>query len=148
MEYAGQDRRDAPRGGGCPDTDPYTCAMTGLILFAHGARDPRWAEPFERLRQKVEIACPGVPVALAYLDLMTPDLPGAADALVAVGCRALRVVPIFLGRGGHVRKDLAVLLALVATRHPAVHVDVLPAIGEDDAVLQTMADVCVTGLRA
>ena len=89
-----------------------------------------------------------MPVALAYLDLMAPNLPGAADALVAAGCRALRVVPIFLGRGGHVRKDLADLLALVAQRHPAVHVDVLPAIGEDDAVLQTMADVCVSGLRA
>jgi sirohydrochlorin ferrochelatase len=21
----------------------------GIILFGHGARDPRWAEPFERL---------------------------------------------------------------------------------------------------
>jgi sirohydrochlorin cobaltochelatase len=140
--------RHATRCDSCPDSDPYTGVMTGLILFAHGARDPRWAEPFERLRQKVEIARPGVPVALAYLDLMAPNLPGAADALVAAGCRALRVVPIFLGRGGHVRKDLADLLTLVAQRHPAVHVDVLPAIGEDDAVLQTMADVCVTGLGA
>jgi sirohydrochlorin cobaltochelatase len=123
-------------------------AATGLILFAHGARDPRWAEPFERLRAKVEAARPGVHVALAYLDLMAPDLPGAADALVAAGCDALRVVPIFLGRGGHVRKDLADLLARVAERHPAVPVEVLPAIGEDDLVLQTMADVCVSGLRS
>jgi sirohydrochlorin cobaltochelatase len=120
---------------------------TGLILFAHGARDPRWAEPFERLRGKVAETCPGVPVALAYLDLMTPDLPGAADALVAAGCRALRVVPIFLGRGGHVRKDLADLLMRVAERHPAVPVEVLPAVGESDPVLQAMADVCVSGLQ-
>ncbi|OXH83150.1 cobalamin biosynthesis protein CbiX, partial [Burkholderia multivorans] len=21
----------------------------GIVLFGHGARDPRWAEPFERL---------------------------------------------------------------------------------------------------
>jgi sirohydrochlorin cobaltochelatase len=122
-------------------------APTGLILFAHGARDPQWAEPFERLRDKVEAACPGAPVALAYLDLMTPDLPGAADALVAAGCRALRVVPVFLGRGGHVRKDLRDLVAVVAARHPAVHVEVLPAIGENDLVLQTMADVCISGLQ-
>ena len=122
-------------------------APVGLILFAHGARDPRWAEPFERLRGKVEVACPGVPVALAYLDLMAPDLPGAADALVAAGCRALRVVPVFLGRGGHVRKDLADLLAVVTARHPAIRVEVLPAVGESDLVLQTMADVCVFGLQ-
>ena len=120
-------------------------APVGLILFAHGARDPRWAEPFERLRGKVEVACPGVPVALAYLDLMAPDLPGAADALVAAGCRALRVVPVFLGRGGHVRKDLADLLAVVTARHPAIRVEVLPAVGESDLVLQTMATCAFSG---
>ena len=38
----------------------YNCRMTGLILFAHGARDPRWAEPFERLKRKVEAARPGL----------------------------------------------------------------------------------------
>ena len=26
----------------------------GIVLFAHGARDPRWAEPFERLRSQVK----------------------------------------------------------------------------------------------
>ena len=25
----------------------------GLILFAHGARDPRWAEPFEAVAARV-----------------------------------------------------------------------------------------------
>ena len=119
---------------------------TGLLVFAHGARDPRWAEPFERLRHKVEAACPGVPVALAYLELMAPDLPGAADALVAAGCRALRVVPVFLGQGGHVRGDLPDLLAAVSARHPAVRLEILPAVGENDLVLQKIAEVCVSEL--
>ncbi len=48
----------------------------GMILFGHGARDPRWAEPFERLAAKLR-AQRSDPVALAFLELMTPDLPTA-----------------------------------------------------------------------
>lgn len=25
----------------------------GIVLFGHGARDPRWAEPFERLAARL-----------------------------------------------------------------------------------------------
>jgi sirohydrochlorin cobaltochelatase len=121
-------------------------SVTGLILFAHGARDPRWAEPFERLKRKVEAARPGLPVALAYLEIMQPDLPAAADALIAAGCRSLRIVPVFLGQGGHVREDLPAVVATVAARHPAIAVALATAIGEHDAVLDRIADVAIEGL--
>src|SRR5260221_5432718 len=101
--------------------------MTGLILFAHGARDPRWAEPFERLKRKVQTARPGVPVSLAYLEIMQPDLAGAVDALADAGCRSLRIVPVFLGQGGHVREDLPAVVAAVRARRPELHIDVLEA---------------------
>ena len=35
--------------------------------------DPRWAEPFERLKRKVQTARPDC-VALAFLEIMQPDL--------------------------------------------------------------------------
>jgi sirohydrochlorin cobaltochelatase len=120
--------------------------VTGLILFAHGARDPRWAEPFERLKRKVQTARPSAPVSLAYLEIMHPDLVGAADQLVAAGCRSLRIVPVFLGQGGHVREDLPAMVATLAARHPAVAITLMTAVGEHDAVLDRIADVAVEGL--
>lgn len=120
----------------------------GLILFAHGARDPRWAEPFERLRRKVATAVPGTPVALAYLELMQPDLATAATQLVRAGCRSLRVVPIFLGQGGHVRQDLPALVARVQSDHPGVTVTLQTAVGEDERVLDRIAEVCIQGAAA
>ena len=119
---------------------------TGLILFAHGARDPRWADPFVRLRDKVETALPGTPVALAYLELMQPDLAAAAAELIAAGSTALRVVPVFLGQGGHVREDLPVLVREVQAAHPGVEVVLQTAVGEDDAVLDSIAEVAVRGI--
>jgi sirohydrochlorin cobaltochelatase len=119
---------------------------TGVILFAHGARDPRWAQPFERLRTLVEQERPGVRVALAYLEIMAPDLGSAADALVADGCRSLRVVPVFLGQGGHVRQDLPRLVEAIRARHPGVPVELRMAVGEDPAVLGSIAAAALGGL--
>jgi len=119
---------------------------TGLILFAHGARDPRWAEPFERLREKVVRARPGTPVRLAYLEQMRPDLDTAVDELLEVGCRVIRIAPVFLGQGGHVRQDLPVLVQSVSSRHPEARIALAEAVGENDAVLDAMAAACIAVL--
>ncbi|MCC7217557.1 MAG: CbiX/SirB N-terminal domain-containing protein [Burkholderiales bacterium] len=121
---------------------------TGLILFGHGARDARWAEPFHRLADKVARARPDVPLRLAFLDFMQPDLETAAEALVAAGCEALRIVPVFFGQGGHLREDVPRVVAAVRARHPGVAVEVLDAIGENDAVLGAIARVAVDALPA
>jgi len=114
-------------------------ATRGVILLAHGARDPRWSEPFEALRERFAALAPDVPVALAFLELMTPDLAGAARALVAQGCRALTVVPVFLGVGGHVRRDVPALVAAIAREHPDATIALAPALGEDAGVQDAMA---------
>ena len=56
----------------------------GLILFAHGARDAEWAEPFERLLDLVRQRAPQTQVRLAYLELMRPDI-AAGKAWGALG---------------------------------------------------------------
>src|SRR5262245_49768886 len=119
---------------------------TGLILFAHGARDARWREPFERLVRKVEAARPDLAVSLAFLELMQPDLATAAGALAARGCRTLRIVPVFLGQGGHVREDLRAAVEEVRARHPDLSIELRIAIGEDEAVLDEIVNAAITGL--
>ena len=121
-------------------------AMNGLVLFAHGARDPRWREPFERLAAKTRIERPGLAVRLAFLEFMEPDLDAAVDDLAAHGCTAIRVVPVFLGQGGHVRDDLPAAVAGVRERHPGIAVALRQAVGEDDSVLDRIAAVAVEGL--
>jgi sirohydrochlorin cobaltochelatase len=114
----------------------------GIILFGHGARDPRWAEPFERLAAKLR-ALRGDPVSLAFLELMTPDLPAAVAAQAADGCDAITVVPVFFGQGGHVRRDLPEVVARCREAHPDVVIHCATAVGEDDAVLDAVAAYCV-----
>lgn len=111
----------------------------GLLLFAHGARDPNWARPFQAVAQCVRDGRPGLPVRLAFLEFMAPDLPGGCAELVAAGCNRVDVVPLFLGAGGHVRKDLPALLAQMRERHPGVTFMLHAAVGEHALVVEAMA---------
>lgn len=112
----------------------------GLILFAHGSRDPRWAEPFEAIREAVRARAPALPVQLAYLELMQPDLATAADALVAEGCTRIDVLPLFLGTGGHLRRDLPPMVDAIRARHPQVSASLHGAAGESPALVAAMAE--------
>ncbi len=110
-----------------------------LVLLAHGARDPRWAEPFEAVVARVRAAAPGVPVVLAFLELMQPSLAEAVAALVAEGVTRVDVVPLFLGTGGHLRQDLPPLVEALRAAHPGVAIGLHAAIGEHAAVIDAMA---------
>jgi sirohydrochlorin cobaltochelatase len=117
----------------------------GLLLFAHGARDPRWALPFEDVAGRIRAADPAVPVALSFLEFMSPGLVEAGASLAAQGCDRIDVVPLFLGAGGHVRKDLPALLEQLRHAHPQVRWLLRAAVGEEDEVIEAMAR---TALRA
>jgi len=119
-----------------------------LLLFAHGARDARWALPFEDVARRVALLSPQTPVELAYLEFLEPNLVEAARRLAKAGCTDVSVVPLFLGAGGHVRKDLPQLLDQLGARYPQVAWQLHPAIGETECVVQAMADASLALLRA
>lgn len=120
----------------------------GLLLFAHGARDPQWAGPFERVTQRVKALQPQAHVRLGFLEFMQPDLALAAKELLDLGCDSVDVVPLFLGQGGHVRKDLPVLLERLRVAHAGVDFVLHPAVGELDAVIEAMARMAAGALRS
>jgi sirohydrochlorin cobaltochelatase len=121
-------------------------AHRALVLFAHGARAASWAAPFERLRELTQARLPAVPVSLAFLELMEPRLPAEVARLAAAGAVEVTVVPVFLGQGGHLLRDLPLLVEQLKLDHPGVAVKVAGAVGEDPAVLDAMTDYCVRAL--
>ncbi len=129
-------------------TVPVAPPAMGLILFAHGARDPVWARPFERVADAVRAARPDWAVTLAFLEFMTPDLPSAGDYLSEIGCQRVTVLPLFLGVGGHVRKDLPALVARLRERHPHIQWELAPPIGEDERLVQTLAAIALGSIEA
>jgi sirohydrochlorin cobaltochelatase len=123
-------------------------AGRALILFAHGSREPGWADPFERLTHIVRAAAPGQEVRLAFLELMHPDLSDAVAELAARSVRQICVVPIFLGSGGHLRRDLTRMIEDLRVLHPGVAIACATPAGEEPRVLEAIAEYCVAQLGA
>jgi len=117
-----------------------------IILFGHGSREPRWVDPFEKLASHIRQRNGTVEVRLAFLELMRPDLGDAAAELLTTGVQSIRVVPVFIGEGGHVRTDLPALIDRLRQKHPAVAIECVPAVGEDDEVRDAVASYCLRDL--
>lgn len=117
-----------------------------IVLFGHGARDIRWREPFDRLAVLWKAQYPNVLVGLAFLELMQPSLEEAIGSLVAAGAAEVVVVPVFFGQGGHLRNDFPVLLSACQEKFPQVSLSTMPAVGEDEAVLQAIIDFSARAL--
>jgi sirohydrochlorin cobaltochelatase len=103
---------------------------SSLVLFAHGARDPEWAEPFRAIAARVAADRSDLVVKLAFLEFQGPALPEAIAELVAAGHRSIRVAPLFMAQGGHLKHDVPRLLAEIRGQHPDLAIELLPAIGD------------------
>jgi len=76
---------------------------------------------------------------LAFLDLMQPSLPACAASLYAEGVRSLRVVPVFLGAGGHLKEDLPKIAAAIRAERADLEIAIEAPIGERPQVIAAIA---------
>jgi sirohydrochlorin cobaltochelatase len=117
----------------------------GIILFAHGSRDPQWAAPFERIAESLSRKHPDAATTVAYLELMSPTLHEAVAALAVKNVKTIRIVPLFLGQGGHVKEDLPKLVDAARLLYPGIAIQLDKAIGEQSPVIEAIAAVIAAG---
>ncbi len=132
-----------------PGTLSPTLSSTrhGLILFAHGARDPAWDRPLHELAQLITERNSALAVRVAFLELQSPDLGTVLDEL-ATTCTHLTVLPVFWAAAGHVTKALPELLARARARHPTLTLKALPVLSDLPGLLAFLADAAVAAVRA
>jgi sirohydrochlorin cobaltochelatase len=114
-------------------------SQQAIVLFAHGARDPEWALPARRIAAEVQQLRPEATVIVAFLEFMEPTLADAVETAAASGATDVRVVPLFLAQGGHLKRDVPVLMEAARARHPQCRIELALAVGEDDGVVRAMA---------
>ncbi len=111
----------------------------GLILLGHGARTPAWARPMQAMQQELASLAPDLPVSLAFLEFISPDLTEAAADLCEQGVNHITIAPVFLAQSGHLKRDLPVLLQAVEAAQPGCTFVLESALGEDPAVIKAFA---------
>lgn len=113
--------------------------MRGIVLFAHGSRDPEWARPLEAIRDVVRQSRPEYPIELAYLEIMSPNLEEAIASLAAQGALAVTVFPLFLAQGGHLKQDVPRILDAIRAAHPRIPIALEPTVGEVPEIRHAIA---------
>lgn len=114
------------------------------VFFCHGSRNAGWRIPFEQLASDFSARFPGERVRLAFLELMTPDLPQVLAQEAAAGTRGIRIVPLFLAPGAHTSRDLPALVQQAARDWPQLEIAVEPTLLESP----TVRDAIVRALGA
>ena len=83
-----------------------------------------------------------------YRDVRRARLPEQVAALTAGGITQITVVPVFLGQGGHVLRDLPLMVDQLRIDYPQTTINVVEAAGENAAVLNALSDYCVASLAS
>ena len=128
-----------PQSGASAPLASDTNSSEALLLVGHGSRDPQWADPLRAVVARVRALRPATDVTLAFLELSTPTLEQAIGTLGQNGCTRIRVAPIFLGHGAHVKRDLARRVAAARAAHPGMDIQLSASAGESEIVLDAIA---------
>ena len=115
----------------------------GIVLFAHGSRDPLWHKPMEAVAAHIAALSAETQVVCAFLELSTPDLATATQTLLDTGVQTITIVPMFLGVGRHAREDLPLLVDQLRQQYPRVQFTLKPAVGEDPRLIQLLAQIAL-----
>ena len=124
-------------------------ARPAIVLFAHGSRDPQWAEPMQALQAAVQRhAGPSGTVRIAYLERMAPTLAEVLHELAGSGHGRIDLVPVFWAAGGHVLQDLPALIDSARRQYPGLAVQVRPTLSGWPGVMDWLAEQIVRAPRA
>lgn len=111
-----------------------------IILFAHGSRDPSWAEPVRRVTAMVAERRPDAQVEAAFLESLQPTLTEAVNRVAGRGATRVVVFPLFMAASGHLLRDVPGLIDEICAAHPDTEVRLVPPMGNAESVLRAIAD--------
>jgi sirohydrochlorin ferrochelatase len=108
----------------------------GVLLVDHGSRLEDANALLDSIARAVAERIPDRLVRSAHLELASPGVPEALDALVAEGAREIVVVPFFLAPGRHSTQDIPGLVEAGVRRHPDVRMRVGAPLGAHPGLVE------------
>ena len=117
------------------------------LLLVHGSRSEGWAEPFYRLCTLLQERRGSAELPLAFMEFAEPTLEQSLDRLREAGRTEVRIIPLFLAAGVHLRRDIPRRIEEYCSEHPGMRIELEQVLGEDDAFLQLLAEYLETKLE-
>ena len=112
-----------------------------LVIAAHGTRDPAGQLVAHALTARVAALLPNVDVSVGFIELTQPSVPEALTAALSrcpADDRRVVVVPLMLGTGTHVRRDIPDFIEEVVEQFPQSRIDYAAHLGPDPALFRAV----------
>ncbi|MGH6656019.1 MAG: sirohydrochlorin chelatase, partial [Actinocrinis sp.] len=100
-----------------PGVLPPPRADVPILAVAHGTGDPRGLATLEALLDRVRFLRPGVETSLSFVSVARPRVDEQLARLLTEGRTQVVVLPLLLGSGYHVRRDIPKAIS-AATKLP------------------------------
>lgn len=121
-----------------------------LVVVDHGSRAESSNASLEAVVREIAALAGDRYVAVlpAHMDLAVPSISDAFDAAVAHGADFVVVAQYFLAPGRHSERDVPMLAAEAAARHPGVGFTVAASLGPHRALSALVLDRAAEALRS
>ena len=113
---------------------------TGFIVFAHGSRVESANDAVRAVAAGLARAGGFAHVEAAFLELGSPDLEAAVDALAQAGATRIVILPYFLTLGLHMERDLPRLVKDICSKYNGLQVSVTPPLDGHPGLVDVLLD--------
>ncbi len=116
--------------------------MKGIMVLAHGSRVKETTDTIEKIVKlaKDNINDKHMPIEIAYMELSQPDIKTVFKKLIDMGVDEIKVVPYFLFRGMHIKKDIPNELEAALEGYDNVKLTMGDTLGADPRLAEILAD--------
>ena len=111
---------------------------THVILFCHGSSDPLWAAPFRDLTLELQKTYGEDKVHLGFLERSEPDLETLVRQIAKLGAAHVKILPVFLSAGKHLREDVPPLLVKFDQEYQELTFELLDPVGRQQAFMDML----------
>jgi sirohydrochlorin ferrochelatase len=118
----------------------HTLHRTGMLIMAHGSRNPRSNAPIYAIARHVRASGRYADVTVCFMELNTPSILDAIDDMVARGIQHIIAVPYFLQLGNHVIDDLPAAIEQARARHLASTIIIAEHLAYDRLLVAAITD--------
>jgi sirohydrochlorin cobaltochelatase len=122
--------------GCCRSIEKRRQRVKVLVIVAHGSRRPEANHQVETLCQKVWAAADNRfdRVACGFLQFAAPRVPDLIEELIEKGADTLVIFPFFMAAGGHIFRDIPMLVQEKQAAHPRVNFFITRPLGSLDGL--------------
>ncbi len=107
---------------------------TGIIVLAHGSKIMSGNEGLHQIISMIQEMGGYEAVKPAYLQLASPNLSEAVEALVKLEVNRIIIMPLLLFSGNHVKEDIPLAITSLKSLYPDVTFEITRNIGPDPLI--------------